>query len=221
MKILYIPVTKKIKEKNFKNHVICFLYDIYVVLKNFSFKKKISKSTSGYIGAAIHSNAFVLELPYNYCIFFSKILNFSFDSIFINWKFTNYRNDKEDLEKKLLKLSKIFKIKKIIVDGTDESINIINDDILDGFDYVIKREKNKQISSKKYLTTILPCSMVDYKVSKKKENIDWNNIGNLKPNNHPKYDIFFSGKKTSKYRKELIEFLYSKDFNFFGKKFSK
>ena len=217
MKILYIPVTKKIKEKNFKNYLKCFLYDVYIVVKNFFFNKKISKNTSGYIDAAIYSNAYVLELPYNYCIFFSKILNLFFDGIFINFKFTNYRNDKEDLEKKLLKLSKIFKIKKIIVDGTDKSINTIRDDILDGFDYVIKREKNKHISSKKYLTTILPCSMVDYKVSKKKENIDWNNIGNLKPNNHPKYDIFFSGKKTSKYRKELIEFLYSKDFNFFGR----
>ena len=27
MKILYIPVTKKIKEKNFKNYFVCFLYD--------------------------------------------------------------------------------------------------------------------------------------------------------------------------------------------------
>ena len=29
--------------------------------------------------------------------------------------------------------------------------------------------------------------------------------------------IFFSGQKTSKYRKELIEFLHNKDFNFFGR----
>ena len=217
MKILYIPITKKIKEKNFKNYIMCLLYDIYVVLKNFSFNKKIDKNTSGYIDAAIYSNSYVIELPYNYCLLFSKILNLFFDGIFVNWKFTNYRNDKEDLEKKLLKLSKIFKIKKVIVDGTDKSINIINDDILDGFDYVIKREKNKQISNKKYLTTILPCTIVDYKVSKKKENIDWNIIGNSKPNNDPKYDIFFSGKKTSKYRKELVEFLYSKEFNFFGR----
>ena len=99
MKILYIPVTKKIKDKNFKNHVICFLYDIYIVLRNFSLKKEISKSTSGYIEAAIHSNAFVLELPYNYFIFFSKILNLFFDGIFINWKFTNYRNDKVNISK--------------------------------------------------------------------------------------------------------------------------
>ena len=217
MKILYIPVTKKIKEKNFKNYVLCIFYDIYVVLKNFFFKKKISKNTSGYIDAAIYSNAYVLELPYNYCIFFSKILNLFFDSIFINWKFTNYRNDKEDLEKKLLKLSKIFNIKKVIVDGTDKSINIIKEDILDGFDYVIKREKNKQTSNKKYLTTMLPCTMVNYKISKKKENIDWNIVGNSEPNSNPRYDIFFSGKKTSKYRKELIEFLHIKEFNFFGR----
>ena len=218
MKILYIPETKKIKEKNFKNYVMCLFYNIYVVLKNFSFnKKKISKNTSGYIDAAIYSNAYVLELPYNYCLFFSKVLNLFFDGIFVNWKFTNYRNDKEDLEKKLLKLSRIFNIKKIIVDGRDKSTDVIENQILDGFDYVIKREKNKQILNKKYFTTILPCTMVNYKLSKKKENIDWNNIGNFKPNNEPKYDIFFSGKKTSKYRKELIEFLYSKEFNFFGR----
>ena len=217
MRILYIPVTKKIKEKNFRNYVMCLFYNIYVVVKNFSLNKKISKNTSGYIDAAIYSNAYVLELPYNYCVFFSKVLNLFFDGIFVNWKFTNYRSDKEDLEKKLLKLSKIFNIKKVIVDGTDKSINIIKDDILEGFDYVIKREKNAQTSNKKYLTTILPCTMVNYKLLKKKENIDWNNIGNSKPNNEPKYDIFFSGNKTSKYRKELIEFLYSKEFNFFGR----
>ena len=217
MKILYIPETKKITEKNFRNYLRCFLYDIYVVIKNFSLDRKISKNTSGYINAAIHSNAFVLELPYNYCIFFSKILNLFFDGIFINWKFTNYRNDKEDLEKKLLKLSKKFNIKKVIIDGTDKSINIIKDDILNCFDYVIKREKNKKTSNKKYLTTMLSCGMIDYIISKKKENINWNIIGNSKPNNNPRYDIFFSGKKTSKYRKELVEFLYDKKFNFFGR----
>ena len=216
MKILYIPVTKKIKEKNLKNYLICLFYDIYVVVKNFFFNKKISKNTSGYIEAAIYSNAYVLELPYNYCIFFSKILNLFFDGIFINFKFTNYRSDNEDIEKKLLKLSKIFWIKKVIVDGTDKSTNIIRDDILDGFDYVIKREKNKQISSKKYLTTMLPCSMVDYKVSKKKENIDWNNIGNLKPNEKFKYDVFFSGTLNNKRRSEAVEFLKSKNLNFNG-----
>ena len=139
MKILYIPVTKKIKEKNFKNYFKCFLFDIIIVLKNFSFNRKSTKSTSGYIDAAVHSNAFVIELPYNYCLIFSKIINLFFDGIFINWKFTNIRSEKENLEKKLLKLSKIFNIKKVIVDGRDVSTTIIEDEILNGFDYVIKR----------------------------------------------------------------------------------
>ena len=215
MRIIYIPVTKKISEKNFKNLLKCFLYDIYIVLKNLS-KKKITKNTSGYIDAAIHSNAYVLEIPYNYCIIFSKILNIFFDGIFVNWKFTNYRKDKEDVEKKLLKLSKQFNIKKVIVDATDESINVIKDEILNGFDYVIKREKNKKISNKKYFTTILPCRLINYKISRNKENIDWSKIGNSKPNINTTYDIFFSGKKTSKYRKEITEFLQSKNYNFFG-----
>ena len=113
MKLLYIPVTKKITEENFKNYLKCFFYDIYIVLKNFSFNRKITKSTSGYIDSAIHSNAYTFELPYNYCILFSKILNLIFDGIFVNWKFTNLRNDKNNLELKLIKLSKNLILKKL------------------------------------------------------------------------------------------------------------
>ena len=216
MRILYIPQTTKINEKNFINHVKCFLYDIYIILKNFSINRKATNSTSGYIDAAIHSNAYVLELPYNYCLIFSKILNFLFDGIFINWKFTNYRKNKKEVELKLYKLSKKFNIKKVIIDGTDRSINVIKDEILDGYDYVIKREKNKSISSKKFFTTILPCKLIDYRISKNKENIDWSKIGNSVPNHNPSFDIFFSGQQNSKSRKELIEFLKSKNYNFFG-----
>ena len=217
MKILYIPETIKITEKNFKNNLKSFFYDFYIFLKNFSFNRKVTKNTSGYINAAIYSNAYVFELPYKYCLIFSKILNLLFDGIFINWKFTNYRRDKEDIEKKLLKLSKKFKIKKIIVDVRDSSTDVIKDKILDNFDHVIKREKNKQISNKKYFTTILPCRLIDCKISKNKENIDWSVIGNSKPNFNPNYDIFFSGQKTSKLRIELTEFLNTKKYNFFGR----
>ena len=63
MKIIYIPVTKKIKEKNLKNYIKCFLYDIYVVLRNFSLNKKVTKNTSGYIESAIYSNAKIFEAP--------------------------------------------------------------------------------------------------------------------------------------------------------------
>ncbi len=216
MKILYIPVTKKISEKNFKNYLKCFVYDIYIVLKNFSFNRKITKSTSGYIDSAIHSNAYTFELPYNYCIIFSKILNLIFDGIFVNWKFTNLRSDKNNLELKLIKLSKKFNIKKVIVDGTDKSTNIIKNEILNGFDYVIKREKNKSVSDKKYLTTMLPCKLINYKISKKNENINWDKIGKSRPNDKYKYDVFFSGKPSSKYRIELIKFIKNQNLNFYG-----
>ena len=115
MRIIYIPATKKIIKKNLSNFFKCFLYDIYVVLKNFFSKRKITKNTTGYIDAALHSNAYVLELPYNYCIIFSKIFNLLFDGIFNNWKFTNYRGDSEDIEKKLIKLSKYIKLKKLLL----------------------------------------------------------------------------------------------------------
>ena len=217
MKILYIPVTKKITEKNLKNYIKCFLYDIYIVVKNLSFKRKATKSTSGYIDAAIHSNAYVLELPYNFCIIFSKILNFLFDGIFVNWKFTNYRKDKDAIEAKLIKISKKFTINKVIVDARDKSTGIINDEILEGFNFVIKREKNKSISNNKYLSTILPCKLIDYNIFRNNEIINWDNIGNSKPNDIPIYDIFFSGQQSSEYRNDLIEFLKSKDYNFFGR----
>ena len=64
--------------------------------------------------------------------------------------------------------------------------------------------------------SILPCRLINYKISRNKENIDWGKIGNSKPNINTTYDIFFSGKKTSKYRKEITEFLQSKNYNFFG-----
>tara|TARA_B100001057_G_scaffold46877_1_gene41818 strand:+ start:12705 stop:13712 length:1008 start_codon:yes stop_codon:yes gene_type:complete len=217
MKILYIPVTKKISEKNLTNFIKCFLYDIYIIFKNFSFNKKITNSTSGYIDAAIHSNAYVLELPYNYCIIFSRILNFLFDGVFVNWKFTNYRKDRNDHEAKLLKISRKFKIKKVIIDCTDRSTNIIKDEILNNFDFVIKREKNKSITNEKFFTTILPCILINNKISKNKENIDWEKIGYSKPNLNPKYDIFFSGQQTSGHREELIKFLKDKNYNFFGR----
>ena len=215
MRILYIPVTRKVKEKNFSNYYKSFLYDIYTVLKNFSFNKISTKNTSGYIDSAIHSNAYVFQLPYTYCMIFSKILNLLFDGIFVNWKFTSDRNDK-NLEIKLLNLSKEFKIKKVLIDGTDKSKNLIKDEVLDGFDYVIKREKNRSISNEKYLTTMLPCTLVDYTISKKKEIINWNKIGKSRPNDKFRYDIFFSGKTTSKHRHKLIEFLKRKNLNFYG-----
>ncbi len=215
MKILYIPVAKKIKEKNFKNHIICFLHDIKIVLKNFFFNRQATKSTSGYIDSAIHTNAFTLELPYNYCRIFSKILDLLFDGIFVNFKFTNDRNDKE-IESKLIELSKKFKIKKVIVDARDESTNVIKNEVLERFDFVIKREKNKSISDKRYLTTMLPCKLIDYKILKKKENINWNEIGKSIKNDKFKYDIFFSGKQSSEYRTKLVEFIKSQHFNFYG-----
>ena len=112
MKIIYVPVAKKIKEKNLKNYIKCFLYDVSIILRNFSLNKKVTKNTSGYIESAIYSNAKIFEAPYGFCIFFSRILNVIFDGIFINWKFTNYRED-ENIDIKLIKLSEKFNIKKV------------------------------------------------------------------------------------------------------------
>ena len=215
MKILLIPVTRKIREKTFKNYLKCFLYDIRIILQNFLPTRKASKNTQGYIDSAIHSNSYVFELPYNYCMFFSKILNLIFDGIFIHWKFTNDRNDK-NINLKLIKLSKKFNIKKVIIDGTDLSNHQIDKEVLDKFDHVIKREQNKSIKNKKYLSTMLPLSSVDYMISKNQEIINWNKIGKIKPNERFKYDVFFSGSPNNKQRTEAVEFLKSTNLKFYG-----
>ena len=214
-KILLIPVTIKIKEKNIRNYFKCFFYDIRIILKNFLLTRKATKSTQGYIDSAIHSNAYVFELPYSYCIIFSKILNLIFDGIFIHWKFTSDRNDK-NINLKLIKLSKKFSIKKIIVDGRDTSLSKIENEVLDKFDFVIKQHRNKSINNKKYMTTMLPLKSVNYEISKKQEIINWNKIGKSKPNERFKYDIFFSGSPNNKKRSEVIELLKSKKLNFYG-----
>lgn len=215
MKILYIPVAKKIEEKNLKNYFKCFVYNIKTILKNFKIKKKSTTSTQGYIEAAIHSNTFVFELPFNYCIFFSRILNLFFDGVFINWKFTNDRHD-ENLNLKLIKLSQNFTIKKVIIDTTDLSFHLIKDDVLKRYDYVIKREKHKLITNKKYITTMLPLKMINYEISKKNEFINWDKIGKSKPNTKFKFDVFFSGTPNNSRRREAIELLKSKNLKFYG-----
>ena len=215
MKILLIPVTRKIREKTFKNYLKCFLYDIRIILQNFLPTRKATTNTQGYIDSAIHSNSYVFELPYNYCMFFSKILNSIFDGVFIHWKFTNDRNDK-NINLKLIKLSKKFDIKKVIIDASDLSNHRIDDEVLDKFDHVIKREKNKSIKNKKYFSTMLPLSSIDYKILKNHEVIDWNKIGKIKPNERFKYDVFFSGTPNNKRRTEAIEFLKNTNLKFYG-----
>lgn len=215
MKILYIPVAKKIKENSLKNIFFCFIYNIKIILKNFLLKKKITTSTQGYIESAIRMNAKIFELPFNYCIFFSKLLNLYFDGIFINWKFTNNRNDKK-IHDKLIKLSKKFNIKKVIVDTTDLSHHYIREDVLEKYDFVIKREKPKSITNEKYLTTMLPLKLIEYKVKRKKEFIEWAKIGKLKPNIQNKYDVFFSGTSNNERRTELVNLLKNSNIKFYG-----
>jgi hypothetical protein len=215
MKILYVPVTKKVKEKNFKNYLKYFLYDVQIILKNFLLNKKITKNTHGYIESAIYSNAKVFELPYIYCIVFSKILNLIFDGVLIHWKFTMDRNDK-NINLKLIELSKKFSIKKVIIDGRDSSLTKIENEVLDRFDYVIKQHKNKSLNDKKYMTTMLPLTLINYKISKKQETINWNKIGMSKPNKRFKHDVFFSGSLNNDIRLETVNYLKNKNLNFYG-----
>ena len=59
-----------------------------------------------------------------------------------------------------------------------------------GYAYLLV-EKNKSISDKKYLSTMLPCKLIDYKISRNIENIDWSKIGHSITNDKFEYDVFF------------------------------
>ena len=63
---------------------------------------------------------------------------------------------------------------------------------------------------------MLPCTLIDYEISRNEEIINWNKIGKSYPNKDFKYDIFFSGKNTSKSRLDLIESIREKNYKFYG-----
>ena len=210
-RIIYIPPSYKINKKNIFNILLCALFDLKTIFKNFFKKKDTNKSTSGFVEQSLESNFKVIELPYFFLIFFGKLFDFFYDGIFVNWKFTNLRNDK-NLEKKLLKLCKISK-KKVLVDTRDTS-NKYNLEIIEAFDLIIQREKYKNFKNSKIISSMLPCTLVDF--MKTNKSINWNLIGKSIPNKEFKYDIFFSGKNTNSERNRLISTIETLNLNYFG-----
>ena len=124
-KIIYIPPAFKIKKKTIVNLIICIFYDFKTLIKNIFKKEFLTNSTSSYLEQSLRMNFKVLEIPYNYSLFFRKYINNNFEGIFINFKFSNQHGPDLNIEKKLLKLSEKFNIKKvaqsyeIIIDGSD------------------------------------------------------------------------------------------------------
>ena len=211
-KIIYIPVSYKIKKKNLINLLICVYYDFKTLIKGL-FKINVSnKSTSGFVEQSLSLNFKVIELPYSFSIIFSHLISYFFDAIFINWKFTNFRND-ENLENKLIYLCNKFKIKTVLVDTRDTS-NKLSEEILDKFDIIIQRERFKNYNHSKIISSMLPCTLIHKNTDM--TNIDWKKIGNNKPNDNFKFDIFFSGKATNPSRLELIEKIKLQNYNFYG-----
>ena len=211
-KIIYIPVSYKIEKKNFINLLICVYYDFKTLIKGL-FKINVSnKSTSGFVEQSLSLNFKVIELPYSFSIFFSHLISYFFDAIFINWKFTNFRND-ENLENKLIHLCNKFKIKKVLVDTRDTS-NKLSEEILDKFDIIIQREKFKYYNHSKIISSMLPCTLI--RKNTDITNIDWKKIGNNKPNDNFKFDIFFSGTATNPSRSKLIEEIKLQNYKFYG-----
>ncbi len=211
-RIIYIPPSYKINSKSIVNTLLCILFDFKTILKNFFKKKNINKSTSGFVEQSLETNFKVVELPYFFLVFFGKILNFFYDGIFINWKFTNLRDDK-NLEKKLLNLCKKFKKKKVLVDTRDTS-NKYNLEIIEAFDLIVQREKYKNFKNLKVISSMLPCTLVDF--LKTNKSINWELIGKSEPNSKFKYDIFFSGKSTNTERNHLIKTIESLNLSYFG-----
>lgn len=188
------------------------IHDLKIILKNFFKKKTLNKSTSGFVEQSLEANFKVIELPYFITIFFSNILNIFFDGVFINWKFTNLRDDK-NLERKLLKLCKEFKNKKVLIDTRDTS-NEYSGAIIHSFDLIVQREKLKKLKNLKIFSSMLPCTLLDS--AEYDEPINWNLIGKSEPNNKFKFDIFFSGKKTSQARIDLLETIETLNLSYAG-----
>lgn len=192
--------------------LLCVTHDLKIILKNFFKKKTLNKSTSGFVEQSLEKNFKVIELPYFITIFFSNILNTFFDGVFINWKFTNLRNDK-NLEKKLLKLCKEFKNKKVLIDTRDTS-NKYNSELVYSFDLIVQREKLKKLKNQKIFSSMLPCTLLDS--AEYDEPINWNLIGKSEPNDKFKFDIFFSGKKTSQARVDLLKTIETLNLSYAG-----
>ena len=211
-KIIYIPVSYKIEKKNFINLLICIYYDFKTLIKKFFKINDLNKSTSGFVEQSLKLNFKIIELPYSFSLIFSRFINYFFDAIFINWKFTNFRNDK-NLESKLIHLCNHFKIKKILVDTRDTS-NKLSEEILDKFDIIIQREKFKDYNHSKIISSMLPCTLINKNTNLTK--IDWKKIGNNQPNENFKFDIFFSGKPTNPFRSKIIEEIKLQNYKFYG-----
>ena len=211
-KIIYIPVSYKIKKKNFINLLICIYYDFKNIIKGFFKINDLNKSTSGFVEQSLKLNFKIIKLPYSFSLIFSNLINHFFDAIFINWKFTNFRDDK-NLESKLIHLCNKFKIKKILVDTRDTS-NKLSKEILDKFDLIIQREKFKDYNHSNIISSMLPCTLIHKNTNM--TNIDWKKIGNNQPNENFKFDIFFSGKPTNPFRSKLIEKIKLQNYKFYG-----
>ena len=211
-KIIYIPVSYKIKKKKFINLLIGFYFDFKALIKGFFKINDLNRSTSGFVEQSLKLNFKVIELPYSFSIIFSHLISYFFDAIFINWKFTNFRND-ENLENKLIHLCNKFKIKKVLIDTRDTS-NKLSEEILDKFDLIIQREKFKDYNHNKIISSMLPCTLIHKNMDM--TNIDWKKIGNNKPNDNFKFDIFFSGKATNPSRSKLIEEIKLQNYKFYG-----
>jgi len=192
--------------------LLCVIHDLKIILKNFFKKKTLNKSTSGFVEQSLEKNFLVIELPYFITIFFSNILNTFFDGVFINWKFTNLRDDK-NLERKLLKLCKKIKNKKVLIDTRDTS-NEYSSDIIHSFDLIVQREKLKKLKNLKIFSSMLPCTLLDS--AKYDEPINWNLIGKSEPNDKFEFDIFFSGKKTSQARVDLLKTIETLNLSYAG-----
>ena len=213
-KIIYIPPAFKIKKKTIVNLIICIFYDFKTLIKNIFKKEFLTNSTSSYLEQSLRMNFKVLEIPYSYSLLFRKYINNNFEGIFINFKFSNQHGPDLNIEKKLLKLSEKFNIKKVLVDPRDTQ-NLYSKNIYDNFDLIIQREKSKNEKSNKIFSTMLPCTAITNKTFKL-DKIQWEKVGYQTPNDNFKYDIFFSGKDTNPNRKIIIEKIKNKDFNYVG-----
>jgi len=180
------------------------------------------KGQGGYFRAALHRKFDVRELRLEQIKeMSSRVVEERFKALFIDSKafFDLGFNQTENIDF----LEKFNNIPVVLLEASASPARLPEDDILDKFDIVFKREHYKDLSRynisdenrEKIRTTMLCCPFVKatrWNVDK----IEPAEIGPRNPSEGAEHDVFFCGINTARVREEFVKKLSSEDFDFYG-----
>lgn len=153
-KIAYI----KRNSKNNRNFITNFL----IKLRDVS----VFYDQDGYFLASLYKRHDVKEYEYKKYLEDIEFINKNFDAVVVNYKFLTGNGDKKK-NLKLIHIANITKIYKILFVCNDKAFVLPEENIIDRFDLIFKREALSDLSlyrigsknMNKIKTTMLPCSL--------------------------------------------------------------